>query len=263
MTDKDVNEELLKLQTVWESECYKPLLEEYKKNEEQRGKLSCAFSFGVSRQYMESDKKIMIVGQEANDHTYCYDNWCLKNWQEWAVSYLNRQVNREKNKQMGYNRSPFWRFFRKFAKAGYAPCWNNLDKVRTYVKKDQKDWKEDFLPYKTGSNEREILNRKIFDGASKSLLEKEIEIAKPNIVVFAVGPNNPYYHALSLAFFSGEDVDRKLENVFPKPNIDECYKNISVDLGLNVPAYWTYHPNLLSRKKWLNTVVDKIISENE
>lgn len=261
--DINVNEQLLKEQKYWEKECYKPLIKEYQNNEAELVKLSCAFSFGVSRQYIESDKKIMIIGQEANDHTFDYEKWCLSEWQGWAISYLNRQVNKEKNKEMGYNRSPFWRFFRKFAKGGYTPCWNNLDKVRTYVKKDGKDWKEDFLPYKTGSNEREILHRKIFDGNSKSLLEKEIEIAKPDIVVFVVGPNNPYYHSLSLAFFTGEEVDKRLEAVYPKPNNNECCQEISDILGLNVPTYWTYHPNLLSRKKWLDTVVDKIISDNK
>ena len=145
-------------------------------------KLSCAFSFGVSRHYMESTKKIMIVGQEANGHTFDYEKWRLEKWQDWAVNYLNYQVYDEKSNEYKFskNNSPFWQFFKKLKEEGFGVCWNNLDKVRRYVKVDGKEWKERKLPYNEENIERAILNEKIFDGNSKSLLQKEIEIAEPD-----------------------------------------------------------------------------------
>ena len=250
-----LNDQLLELQREWEEKCYNPLKEEYDKDILGRGKLSCAFSFGVSDHYANSNKRIMIVGQEANGHSYDYDQWYLYNWQKWAIAYLNRQVNKERNKDIGYNRSPFWRFFRALEKKGYAPCWNNIDKVRKYCCVDAKDWVECKLPWDEQSKDREILNSKIFNG--KSLLQKEIELAAPDAVVFIIGPHNPYYHALSLAFFDGEDVDQRLAEV--KPSEKDCCQEISSILGLNIPAYWTYHPNFLSRNKLFNNVIDQIV----
>lgn len=262
MNEKNaINKSLLEKQRKWEEECYKPLKEVYENNEAKLGKISCAFSFGVSDHYVNANKKVMIIGQEANGHTFDYKKWGLNSWQTWAISYLERQVYKEHTDDLGYNRSPFWRFFRKFEKSGYAPCWNNLDKVRRYICVDEKDWVESKLSYDEQNSDREKLNAKIFDG--KSLLQKEIEIASPDIIVFIVGPNNPYYHALGLAFFDGDRVDSKLEEVYPKHSEKDCCQEFSKMLGLNVPTYWTYHPNFLSRNGLFNKVVGKIIGDKD
>lgn len=263
-----MNDDLLRAQKEWEKECYNPLKEEYEKNEATKGKLSCAFSFGVSNHYIEAKKKIMIVGQEANGHTFDYKNWGLENWQKWAVDYLDYQVYGEKphNRDFSTNSSPFWHFIRELSK-DYGVCWNNLDKVRRYIQNNGVELTEDYLLEYNDydkNKDRSRLHEKIFD--SKSLLHKEIEIAKPNIVIFAVGPKNPYYHSLSLAFFDGDKVDEHL-NVrgikYPQIKNNNFCCEISEDLNLDMPAFYTYHPHYLSRKRILNNVIKNIITKEE
>lgn len=248
----ELNDNLLKAQSEWAKKCYNQLKEEFDKDNYGKERLSRAFSFGVTDHYVNADKKIMVVGQEARGHD---EHGELENWQKWAISYLDRQVYKEKNGNY-YNGSPFWRFFRTLEKEGFAPCWNNIDKVRKYVCSDGIKWSEHKLSFDDKINCREILNAKIFDG--KSLLQKEIELATPNAVVFIIGPNNPYYHALGLAFFDGEEVDKKLADVYPKCNEADCCREISSLLGLNIPAYYTYHPNFLNRNKLFNKVIEKV-----
>lgn len=256
---EEINYKLLKAQTEWQDKCYGALFEEYKNNEEARGKLSCAFGFGVSEHYVLSDKKIMIVGQEANGHTYDYEKWDLKHWREWAVDYLNFQVYDEKPNGRSFtkNKSPFWQFFKILKNQGYGVCWNNLDKVRRYVKEDGKEWKENYLPYDKDNAERQILNRKIF-GEGKSLLEKEIEIAKPDIIVFAVGPSNPYYHTLYSAFLGSSFTYDQILNKCPYPTAKEECLNVQGVLNLPVSAFYTYHPNYLKQSKKFEKVIEQI-----
>ena len=233
-----MNEELLAVQKVWETQCYNALKKEYDKNEEEKGKLSCAFGFGVSEHYVQSDKKIMIVGQEANGHTFDYEKWRLDNWQEWAIDYLNFQVyNVTPTTKMEYNNSPFWQFFREFKNNGYGVCWNNLDKVRRYILPDGKEWVESKLPYDGNNSERKILNGGIFDG--KSLLQKEIEIVNPDCVIFAVGPKNPYYHTLCDAFFHHDGAYEMLNDDKYYPTLGSPVVEISTKLGLKMPAFYT------------------------
>lgn len=260
------NDELLKVQENWKVQCYEVLKKEYVNNEEEKGKLSCAFGFGVSEHYVQSDKKIMIVGQEANGHTFDYEKWCLKNWREWAIDYLNFQVYNEKSKcKMEYNSSPFWQFFREFKNNGYGVCWNNLDKVRRYTLPDGKEWVESKLPYDENNSERKILNGEIFDG--KSLLQKEIEIANPDCVIFAVGPKDPYYHTLCNAFFHHDGAynmllrDKNYPNDKPYPTLDYPVVEISKKLGLKIPVFYTYHPNFLRIKGKFEEAVEYIMNE--
>lgn len=261
------NDELLSIQKEWQNKLYREVFDNYKKNE--TDKLSCAFSFGVSERYLNSDKKIMIVGQEANGHSYDYAEWGIENenglkkFQNWAVDYLDFQVYNENqnNRNFKINHSPFWKFCRDLAKE-FGVCWNNIDKVRRYTRQDGVAFVEDYLLETRDSNkqkDRSILHRKIFGG--KSLLQKEIEIAKPDAVVFAIGPSWPYYHSLSLAFFDGAAVDKELNDCGVKyPDMKSGYYCVEIGefLRLDIPAYYTYHPNYLLRKNCLDKVIDRI-----
>lgn len=257
----EINEKLIEVQQEWEKECYNPLKKEYE-NDESRGKLSCAFSFGVSDHYFNSQNRVMVVGQEAKGHTFDGDAWGLKNWQKWAIAYLNFQVYGEEspNVRFSENNSPFWQFMRKLNQRGYDLCWNNLDKVRRYIRPDGKEWVEDYLPYDKKENcERKALNEKIFDG--KSLLQKEIEFAEPKFVIFAVGPKNPYYHTLCNAFFDGKDAYERLLDAYPKFTENGGIVEISEKLGLKMPAYYIYHPNYFQLQGKLDTIVEKLAQE--
>lgn len=262
--DKSVNEKLLKIQKEWKEQLYTPLFEYYNKNREELGVLSCAFGFGVSDRYIESDKKIMVVGQEANGHSVDYEKWGLENWRDWAVDYLNFQVYGDTSQKWNFtaNNSPFWQFLIKLKEKGYGVCWNNLDKVRRYITNNGPEPTESYLLENDDDckiKDRSILHKKIFDG--KSLLQKEIEIAEPNAVVFAVGPKNPYYHSLSLAFFGGDKVDGYLNErgkKYPQLKNDRYCCDIREYLNLDIPAYYTYHPKYLRIKGKLDGVLNKI-----
>lgn len=252
----EINQKLLKTQQDWQTKSYNDVL---KGNE---GSISCAFSCGVSNKYLESDKKIMIVGQEAIGLTCKYDVWDLPNMQEWYIKYFERQLRICKHGDISWNRSAFWQFMRKLNDEGYFPCWNNIEKVIRYKygvafdnhkfeKTDNGAEQEVFHVYE---NEREALNRPCLDG--KTLLQKEIEIAQPDIVVFVVGPHNPYYNAMELAFNLDEN---QLKDYYPT---NERYiTEVSDVLGLNIPTYWTYHPQFLSRKKYFDDVIKFIIKK--
>lgn len=260
----DKNEELLQAQTLWHDKCYAALKREYD-NDESKGRLSCAFGFGLSKHYIDSGKKIMVIGQEANDHSFDIAKWGAKNWQKWAIAYFDFQVYGEQTAgyEFSKNNSPFWQFMSKLTarSIGGGLCWNNLDKVRRYV--NGQTWMETKLPYdkKARDNcERKLLNEKIFEG--KSLLQKEIEIAEPNAVIFAVGPTNPYYHTLCDAFFDGEGAyERLLDGGYPSLAENGGVVEISAKLGLKMPAYYIYHPNYLQMRGRLDIVVDDIARE--
>ncbi len=107
---------------------------------------------GLTEEYLtaKSDKRVMIIGQEAggfgeiNDGTADYDfiEASVKsktnapgNSQKWAIAYLQKQLYGKYDdlpecyNKINYNPSPFWEFFRKMNKQGFELCWNNLDKV--------------------------------------------------------------------------------------------------------------------------------------
>lgn len=267
-TAREKNEKLLNLQKEWEYKLYMQLSESYAIQRDV--KLSRAFSFGVSQHYTNSDKKIMIVGQEAKGHTFD-PLWNLEHWHDWAIEYLEFQLYKEPSIH-GYkfnkNGSPFWTFIRELIKKrepdeyfNYGVCWNNLDKVTRYIKEDGKEWKEHKLPYDKQNNiERAILNKKIFDDNSKSLLKKEIEVSNPDILIFAVGASNPYYHTLYTSIL---DIDGDYNTIFnklkcPYPQKDHECVDITEIANLGVPTYYTYHPNFLQQSNTIKKVVDKI-----
>ena len=245
-----LNEKLIRsYQAPWYDLCYRKVLAG------KEGEISCPFSVGVSKEYVSSEKTVMIFGQEANSLTCDYEKWNLENMQAWAVAYLERQLGIETDykidgKRLKYNGSPFWDFFRAMKKSGYFPCWNDLDKVKRYKAGNEYRLKLD----EEGYGQRKILNAKV--KRAKSLLQNEIELLKPDIVVFAIGPRNPYFSTLGYAFDLDEAV---LSPHCPTP--EKPCREISKILGLDMPAYWTYHPNYLSRKGIFGKVLNEITEQ--
>ena len=63
-------------QARWKAQCYDRIL---KGNE---GTISCPFSLGVSVEYTQSEKTVMLIGQEANGLTCDYKKWDLPQMQK-------------------------------------------------------------------------------------------------------------------------------------------------------------------------------------
>lgn len=251
-------------------------------------KISCPFCMGLTDEYINShNKKIMIVGQVARklgswskqwqgrttddlfkDIDTKEDYWPAKRMQNWANDYLECQLKNSTSEK--YNSSAFWDFFRDLKSCGnISLCWNDLDKVN-FV---ENDGKEKNLTYK---DETVLSSKYEYDGESLSLLQREIKIAKPDIIIFAIGP----YYSLSLDValgvsdykynhMSNIELSKKSLKVsklfkdYPSKNRCVVQNNdlkVSVNnlLGRETVVLWTYHPTALRRLKLYSQAIKDI-----
>jgi hypothetical protein len=163
----------------------------------------------ISEKYINSEIKLMIIGQQTLD---------------WWQGNIKRLLNKyEKfNFAENYYSSPFWNVIRKVEKiiriAPYSIVRSNLIKC---------DYKKTRPPYKI---ENEL--QKAFP-----VLEDEIKILKPDMVIFFTGPNYDY----------------NLMEALPGTKLIKMNKYNSIKLcriiNSNCPyhSYRTYHPNYLRR----------------
>ena len=107
---------------------YENLDDDFKKKES----FSDLFCAGICDSGKE--KTIMFIGREALN--WWFEEPVIENSQNYAMTYLSKQLNVECVNNTGYeiqtNSSPFWTFLRKVAlnenKLEYNVCWTNLDK---------------------------------------------------------------------------------------------------------------------------------------
>lgn len=248
-----INEQKLgDAQAKWKVQCYNRVLGG---NE---GVISCPFLFGIPAGYTESEKTVMLVGQETRNLTCDYEKWSIPSMQTRVIEYTERQLAIGGQKDIAYNSSPFWEFARALKEKGYFPCWNNLEKVTQYDGDAEHRLKRDDEGYQW----RRILNGQV-SPYDQSLLQREIELAKPDIVVFAIGSKDPYWSSLAYAF----DIDKYIITDH-RPTFDRPCVDITRCLSLhpNEPhgwedmprTYWTYHPQFLSRSGLFKRVIEKI-----
>lgn len=239
------NENLLKAHECWYKQIVEPFLIKYD-NEE----FSLPFYTGVSSINNERLPCIMIVGQEALNYDKLNEDnlreWPPKKSQEWSIAYLNKQIGvKDIQYDITYNNSPFWLLFRLFYDKRIFPCWNNLDKVHRYIKNDNNQAKT--TPLKE-EHER-VLNQPFFPNANTLLLE-EIEIVKPDAIVFVTGPR--YKVSMETA------LNCDLSTVVP--NKEEYVRDITEALNIGIKGFWTYHPKYLSHHRKLKDCVELILS---
>ena len=215
---------------------------------------------GISDEYLKSDKRIMIVGREARGYGKICDGTAgyeflnnsksekeqtnaPKYSQDWTISYLRTQVYREDSYDR--NKSPFWNLFRWLKDEGFEPCWNNVDKV--YFANTGK------LSYQA---EEELSKPYSKEGekTEKSLLQREIEIAKPNVVLFVTGKS----YGLSMKTALKLQYDS-----VPLPTVDNCLVKVkSLTNAINI--YWTDHPQCLTGKQFkkydfIQNIIKKLV----
>lgn len=216
--------------------------------------LSCPFYMGVTEDYalQTKSRRVMIVGQEARHYGIWKDDKNRTGYvpiesQEWAIEYLLCQLNSPKQNSRfnhSYNKSRFWQTFRTLYKNDINVCWNNIDKV--YYSKGNKDYKgtltydgEEYLSAPYGTD-------------NKSLLRREIEITKPDAILFVTGPT--YYLSMATALgVSSEMLKGKLKK---NNSIVDIKNDLCVEIpGVDIPVLWTYHPanqiGVNSAKKFL------------
>ena len=137
------------------------------------------YYISIPEKWFERDMvRVMIVGQEGRG------DWKQEGWRdlqpenladiekikEWHKGYLGRQLGENKSEEYNYNNSSFWQRFRKINELeNCVCCWNNLDKIHRNGK------------VKCALTDEE---RKKLHSTEKKVLDEEINILNPNIVVF-------------------------------------------------------------------------------
>lgn len=238
-----MNKELNKYQNEWFKGIFEPFIKE-----NPNANISYPFFTGVSEQYVDSDKRIMIIGQETNSWNIYKADWTIEDSRQWTIDYLCYQLKyytdtEHKEKFGRRNSSPFWSFFKTFSNEGIVPCWNNVDKAQRNI------------GGKTVSLTEEIeiaLNKKL-PHTNKTLLQKEIEILKPNAIVFITGPS--YIVTMEKAL----DLKENILSEYRPTQGNGCI-DISNIVNLEIPTFWTYHPRYIASSK--NTLSrDKIVEK--
>lgn len=209
-------------------------------NEKENNGYSAMFRMGFPDEYIDSHRPLlMYVGQEDL-------NGNKGKPQAWVRKYqtIQRTKNNDIDPKEDVRYSPFWALYRTFCDMGYNSLWNNLDKLLKIEKDSVKLLeKEDAVAFNAPYGEDEI-----------SVLQREINLLKPKVIVFAIGPREKYRASLAAAF----SIDVSL--LYPyRPTRQCCVTDISSVLGLrDTVALWTYHPNYLSRGKLKDTAMQII-----
>lgn len=187
------------------------------------------------QEYLNSDIKIMIFGQETNDWDLDFKNdveHCLIMYNDF---FNTKNCFSKKNK-------PFWTGYQKFisklndASSGkrISSVWNNVIKIGIKGKKGKP-------------------NKSIYDIERNffNIIKDEIQILKPDVLLFLSGPNYD------------EEIRNSLQNV----NFNAIDNNFNIRqmsklevIGNNIKAYRTYHPGYLWRID-IDSYFDEIIKD--
>ena len=191
-------------------------------------------------EYDKADIRVMILGQETNDWYGTFNPYADKNAE---IERLFEFYNEFYNVDQSY-RSQFWNGFnlfknllnKKFPNKNIRYAWNNVIKIG---KDSQKGLPPDYIYNIEQSYFR--------------ILEDEINILKPHIMLFLTGPNYDNY------------IKDKLGEVYFKQISPFTSREIA-ELNINDVnfAFRTYHPNYLYRQgkgvinQFFQTIIDKI-----
>jgi hypothetical protein len=241
-----MNEELCKLYHTVNKKVYKQITD--KNNTLASFQATYPFFLKLSETFVQSKNRVIIYGQETygwSDVNNNADNVyrMTQNKIDGIIECYNRYFN---EKECDNNHSPFWNVFRLvedlFCESGkeFGCCWNNITKLGLNGKGFPYNWYDDIIkPY------------------FNELIVKEIEIIKPDFIIF----------------FTGTTRDFILNEIFNNPE-KKNVKNYSQDdlCEIIIPnikkAYRTHHPNTLymnsingSYKNIISTISHGIYNE--
>jgi len=186
------------------------------------------------KEYIDSDIRVMIFGQETNDW-----DWDFKNNIEHCLITYDKFVNTNACYSYG---GQFWNGYKKFLsilkqqhpKKRITSIWNNVIKTGVRGRKG----KPSKIVYEVERNHFNVIH-------------KEIEILQPNLILFLSGPNydKEISDALSLV-----DYDKVLEKYSSR-------QLARLNLKGHKNVFRTYHPNFLWRNgidDYFNTIISAI-----
>lgn len=164
------------------------------------------------KESIQNNKSIMYIGQETN-------GWLNEGTSlDFESLYQNFLYNNN------YNRE-FWKFIRMI-----------IEKTND-LKLDNILWANSIICGKKDELGTPIITDKL-EAISKDYLVKLYKHFKPDMVVIASGPNNPYYEIIKEFLKS---IDSGLSGYYPT-----IKDSIVSDEDKNI--HYTYHPNYLNRK---------------
>lgn len=211
------------------------------------------------------DKKlIMFVGQEPNgygqintfDSELCLcDNGIkehIKKSQEYAKAFTLLNIGAQTNASwknydnqetpLRKNNRAFWKLMNSFSN-DYDICWNNLNKL-FYTARDEVS-NERIPCIALFSKDEEFLNRPLAS-VGKSLLLYEIEVVKPDYIVFITGPK--YVESMNTAL-------NRTDLVFDR-NQNSFFVN-------DIPSLWLYHPNYIKEYEHIRQCIVELLSKTK
>lgn len=232
----------------------KKIMEELKSKDEKFKDYNLTMQFlAVPDKYLKMKKKIMIVGQEMGG-----GDWCKGEPENWMRETIGFQENPGAS---GVTKSnPFWRAISTLSKvingqeadAFDSVVWTNIRQLSYHPTKES-----GLSGNHTGkiSLEDELLE--YYEENMLDLLEKQIEIVKPDVVVFFTGPTPKYEKTL-------KETIKDLEYL----SIDGFEHGEFVRLKSSIlpkHSYRTYHPGFHNEySESLRTkVIDAIKNEIE
>ena len=198
---------------------------------------------GIPQEWELAKQRIMIVGEEG------YGSWgygkaygLKKGESAWTIHDIEKIQNYNLCAIEKYTkgRTAFWRRFKKIKDLGYPCIWNNLDKIH-YLQKRKG------LKHQLSKAEEQLLH-----STKIKILQKEIEILKPTVVVFFGWYYSSLIHELP-------DICNKL---YPQGEGDNSlWKFNVVSLNVdNITYVFTYHPAWHGKQKPVD-YEDRVIKE--
>ncbi len=205
-------------------------------SEKENNGYSAMFRMGFPDEYIDSNKPLlMYVGQECLECTPVKTQVWIRKYQ---IVQRTKKPNYEINRKT--NKSPFWNFYRRLCEIGYDVVWNNLDKFHPL--NAQRLSKEDGIKF-----------NQPYESEKQSVLQREISLLKPKVIILAIG-NGKYTASLASAFSLSTEELSKYE-----PSHSSLVSDISHLLGIEgMMVLWTYHPNHLQLSKNYRKALNEI-----
>ena len=210
-------------------ELYSSRWDDFKEKIQSKVESAMPFLIVPTNDYCLSEKRIMIVGQETDSWAGEVYDFPEEQTPCNVLKVYDRFVNRG-----GYN-SPYWDFIRAIKDT--APS-NTKFVINNVVK----------IGKKRGAGCDDYINSLTLE--HMNLLSQELEILKPDMILFLTGPN----------------YDHRIEAAFGKIKTEKAEANLSArqlaklqfsDSGMP-PSYRCYHPAYLRRSKNFDRYLDII-----
>jgi len=210
--------------------------------------LSAPLLLSVGEQWKNSEKRILIVGQETqgwgNDEIKFGSFQSFKNRENSIEELADAYRHFCFGKNSSHNRSPFWSAYRSIAKIGNSDLKPDTNILWTNLVRCDYDGKSILT---TNENLQNNVGSKF-----KGVLKREIEILQPTQIIFFTGPRYD-------RFLIDEFPDIKMEKFNNKFNERTLSKFL---ISNNIKSIRTYHPSFLRRSKKWDEIIEEIIKND-